>query len=174
MGFAEEFVPSDDKIQKVLKYTGAKGGTFELKTLDIGQFIDVKFKGITRVVNEKTTRFDEKGAMSAVIEILGISGKPYNGLEMNLWLTENIRINIAAELVKRKIPLTEDAILNNIWRIFPTQNKNASENRWVVDPQTNKKKPPIIYSAVLSTDKYIDASKQGEDGPSAEDFLSIS
>ncbi len=171
MGFVEDFIPNDEKVEKILKYTGARGGTFELKSLQIGEFVDLRIKSIIRVVNEKTTRYNEKGAMSAVIEILGISGKPYHGLDMNMWLTENIRSNMAAELRKRKIPISEDAILRSIWRVFPVYNRNAPQNRWITDPLTNKKTPPIIYSAVLSTDQYADASKQAENGTSAENLF---
>ena len=146
MSFIDDFVPDEAKVDKMAKFKGARGGTFYLKSLLVGEYIDIKFKSIENIVNEKTLQYNEKGAMSATIEILGISGKPYNGVEMNLWLSDNLRTSIAAELRRRKIPLSEQAILGNYWRIFSAQNK---QNR--------------IYSAIL-----IDQTKpQPESGAGA-------
>jgi hypothetical protein len=153
MSFIEDFVPDEAKVDKMAKFTGAKGGMFSLNSLQVGGYIDIKIKRIEKVLNEKTLRYNQKGAMSATIEILGISGKPFNGLEMNMWLSDNLRNSIASELRRRKTPVTEEAILGNYWRIFSTQNK---QNR--------------IYSAIL-IDQPKPQPEGGADGVSADDMF---
>ncbi len=155
MGFTDEFVNDDEKIEKMSKYSGARGGKFELKTLQLGGYMDVKFLEIKRVFNEKTTRYNKNGAWSGIAKILSISGKEYHGMEVNLWLSDNMRNNMVAELRKRKTPLTEQTILGNFWRIFATQNKGYR-----------------IYSAVLVEGYEEKADTQASSGGmSAEDMF---
>jgi hypothetical protein len=152
MGFSDDFVPDEEKVDKMAKFKGAKGGTLSLKGLQPGEYVDIKIKSIEKVVNAKTLQYNKNGGLSAVIEINGFSGKSYTGLEMNLWLSDNLRISMAAELRRRKTPVTEEAILGSHWRIFSTQNK---QNR--------------VYSAIL-----IDRPKtqpESGDGFSAEDIF---
>ncbi len=172
MSFADEFA-SDEKIEKLSKFTGAKGGTFYLNTLQLGEYIDVKFREIKKVLHEKTIKYNEKGSWSGIVQIISVSGKEYNGMEVNLWLSDNLRNSMGSELKKRKTPLTEQEVINNYWRIFPTQNKKAPEIRWVFDPISKRKVPPIIYSAVLVTDRYGEKAdtQDHSGGVSAEDMF---